>query len=950
MKQPQAPQLKAVIFDLDGVITDSAEYHFRAWQQLAQEEGITFTRADNEQLRGVARRESLLHILRLGNRTVDEETLQAMMARKNDAYIAMLEDVTEDDMLPGIAELLDELDAANIPYALGSASRNAQLVLTKLGIISRFAFVADGNSPVRKKPAPDLFRYAAAKLNVPPRQCLVVEDAAAGIRAAQAAGMAALAVGDADRFGSLLENGRIARRNNTSDIRLADLQQIATFDPLWHVVEDSFEPAKQHHKETVFTLGNGYFSSRGTFEEGYPQESRITFAHGIWNDMPVSFTELVNLPNWMDLDITIDGSRFQLHEGEVLDYKRHLDIRRGLLLRDVRWQAPSGAVLDIRFERFIAYTNEHVGGMRVLLTAVNQPTTVHIASGINGHVANLDLLHLNLGAQGTVGDDLVWLQATTRHTKKELAAAARIVSSAAIVHCEACPGHPRLLLSQQLESGQTCQLDKLTAYAFDRDLATQAGDVVVRAQAILRDLDYAQLRQDHINAWQRLWQDADVIIEGDDEAQLSIRFNLFQLLVAAPQKDERVSIGAKTLSGFGYRGHVFWDCEIFILPFFIYNQPRIARNMLMYRYHTLAGAREKAANNGFLGAQYAWESAETGEEVTPTWVPHATDRTQLVRIWTGDIEIHISADIAYAIKQYCEVTGDDAFMRDYGAEIILDTARFWGSRAEYEKTADGYHYAIRDVIGPDEYHDHVDNNTFTNRMCQWHLEYAFDILDWLKAHHPDKHQQLISDLEINDTLKIHWRDVIDNIIIHYDPETKLMTQFDGFFERKYVDLTEYEGRTDSMQAILGIEGANETQILKQADVVMLLCLLRDEYDQETWRINYDTYMPRTDHSYGSSLSPSFHAWAAAEMNDPDMAYEHYMLAARADLLDVRGNANDGIHAASAGGLWQAIAFGFAGLRLTNDGYTLAPRFPSHWKRVAFQFYHQGQRHEVDIRP
>lgn len=941
--------LRAVIFDLDGVITDSAEYHFRAWQQLAQEEGITFTRSDNEQLRGVARRESLLHILQLGNRTVDEATLQTMMARKNDAYIVMLQNVTASDMLPGVATLLDELDAANIPYALGSASRNARLVLEKLGIIGRFAFIADGNTPVRKKPAPDLFRYAATQLNVPAHNCLVVEDAAAGVRAAQAAGMATLAVGDADRFGSLLENGRTARHDNMSNVRLATLQQIATLDPLWHVTENSFEPAKQHHKETVFTLGNGYFSSRGTFEEGYPQESRITFAHGIWNDMPVSFTELVNLPNWMDLDITVDGMRFRLDEGTILDYQRHLDVRRGLLLRDVRWQAPSGVVLDMRFERFIAYTNEHVGAMRVLITAVNQPTTVQIASGINGHVANLDLLHLNLGQQGRVGNDLVWLQATTRHTRKDIAAAARVISSATSSHCEACPGHPRLLLDQQLAIGQTCQLDKLTAYTFDRDNTPNAADVVDRAQAVLINLDYDQLRHDHVNAWQALWQNADVIIEGDTEAQLSIRFNLFQLLVAAPQKDERVSIGAKTLSGFGYRGHVFWDCEIFILPFFIYNQPRIARNMLMYRYHTLAGAREKATGNGFLGAQYAWESAETGEEVTPTWVPHATDRTQLVRIWTGDIEIHISADIAYAIKQYCEVTGDEAFMRDYGAEIILDTACFWGSRAEYETTDDDYHYAIRDVIGPDEYHDHVDNNTFTNRMCQWHLEYAFDILDWLQINHPDKYRQLITDLQITDDLKNHWRDVIDNIIIHFDPDTKLMTQFDGFFERKYVDLAEYEGRTDSMQAILGIEGANETQILKQADVVMLMCLLRDEYDQETWRINYDTYMPRTDHSYGSSLSPSFHAWAAAEMNDPASAYEHYMLAARADLLDVRGNANDGIHAASAGGLWQAIAFGFAGLRLTDDGYTLAPRLPSHWQRIAFSFYHKGQRHEVDIR-
>jgi kojibiose phosphorylase len=471
--------------------------------------------------------------------------------------------------------------------------------------------------------------------------------------------------------------------------------------------------------------------------------------------------------------------------------------------------------------------------------------------------------------------------------------------------------------------------------------------VVERAQAALAGRDYDTLKAEHRVGWLEMWRETDVVIDGDDEAQLAIRFSLFQLQVAAPRHDDRVSIGAKTLSGLGYRGHVFWDTEIFALPFFIFTQPAIARNMLMYRYHTLPGARRKAAGNGFSGAQYAWESAATGDEVTPTWVPDFTGKG-LVRIWTGDIEIHITADVAYAIIQYWRVTGDDDFMRDYGAEMILDTARFWGDRAELEEDAYGRRYALRDVIGPDEYHDHVDNNIFTNRMAQWHLETAMRLLRWLEETYPEKAAELKERLDLNPARLGQWQDVAANLILHYDRTTGLMEQFDNFFQLKEVNWPAYADRTLSMQVILGIEGANEHQVLKQADAILLLCLLREEYDERTWQANWDYYNPRTDHSYGSSLSPAMHAWAAAEMDRPEEAYNHFMLAARADLKDIRGNAGDGIHAASAGGLWQAAVFGFAGLRLTANGFKVEPLLPGNWRRLAFPIRYHGQRYYVNI--
>ena len=947
---------RAVIFDLDGVITDTAEYHYQGWQRLADEEGLPFDRSVNEQLRGVSRRDSLGLIL--GECDVSEEALQEMMARKNSYYQQMLGQITRDDLLPGVLPLLDQLDRAGIPYALASASRNAPLVLDRLQLSDRFVVIADGNSVQRAKPAPDLFRFAAARLDVPAAACLVIEDAAAGIEAALAAGMAALALGPADRFEQLMA---VPRLDSLQGVGLGQLRRVAAPAPGWVVGQEQFDPAALHHQETVFTLGNGYFSSRGSFAESYPGDRPITFAHGIFDDMPISFTQLVNLPNWLYARIRVDGHQFRLDRGQLLDFSQQLDMRRGILQRAVRWRAPQGVVLDLLFERFITLGHDHLGAQRLLVTAVNRPCRVDVYTGINGNVSNkelssrLDLVHwehLDQGEGAEAGDSL-WLHSRTHYTGIELASALVVQAAAGTQsHPAPCPALPAYEVTRALEPGQTLAVDKLVAYASSRDKVAgsgpQVGAVVERAQAALAGHTYDSLKKSHEAAWQHSWQQSDVVIEGDEEAQLAVRFNLFQLLVAAPRHDDTVSIGAKTLSGYGYRGHVFWDTEIFILPFFSYTQPQIARNMLMYRYHTLPGARRKAAANGYEGAQYAWESAVTGDEVTPRWVPDRDDPTRLIRIWTGDIQIHISADVAYAVLQYWRATGDDSFICNYGAEMVLDTARFWAGRAEPEQGPDGIHYAIRNVIGPDEYHDHVDNNSFTNFMARWHLQTALELFEWLQANCPQKAAELAAQLDLTEEAFAHWRDVAQNLVLLYDRESGLFDQFEGFFELEEVDPELFRTATESLQTILGIEGANRRQVLKQADVLMLLCLFRDRFEQKTWQVNWDAYMPLTDHRYGSSLGPSFHAWAACEIDRPQEAYDHFMLAARADLRNPRGNAGDGIHAASAGGVWQAIVFGFAGLRPNGQSFTLNPCLPAHWQRLAFRVKREGRLYQVEI--
>jgi beta-phosphoglucomutase len=714
----------------------------------------------------------------------------------------------------------------------------------------------------------------------------------------------------------------------------------------WMITESSFDPSRLHRQETVFALGNGYLGTRGSFEEGYPGAWPATFIHGVYDAVPIVYTELANCPDWLPLGVYVEGRRFRLDQGQVLGYRRQLDLQRGLLNREVRWRTPAGHTLDIHFERFASLADPHALALRCRVTPVDFEGQIKVQAGLYGFSENQGMMHWEWLDQGGT-DEAIWLHMRTRNSAIELGMATRlVVSGSANVELEVggCQGYPILTAACPAQSGKTVTLDKLVTVFTSRDTDAPAQ----AAQERLAKLPgYTALLDDHEAVWAGVWRASDVVIEGDLFAQRAIRHSMFQLLIAAPRHDDRVSVSAKTLSGFGYRGHVFWDTDIFVVPFLTCTQPALARNLLTYRYRTLPGARRKARDAGHEGAMFAWESADTGGEVTPKWVPDPLGR-ELVRIWCGDIELHITADVAYAAWSYWRASGDDDWMREYGAEIILDTAVFWGSRAE--KNAERGCYEIRDVIGPDEYHEHVHNNAFTNRMVQWHLTTALEVLAWLRWEDPDRVATLERQLDLNPERLHHWADVIGYLRVLHDPESDLIEQFEGFFDLEDVELADYEPRTQSMQALLGIEGANRSQVLKQPDVLMLLYLLRDHYDQQTLQVNWDYYAPRTDHTFGSSLGPAIHAILACELDMPEDAYEHFMRAALVDLEDVRGNAADGIHAASAGAVWQALVFGFGGVRFANTSPIAHPRLPSHWKRLKFRLQHRGQWYEFDLKP
>jgi kojibiose phosphorylase len=733
--------------------------------------------------------------------------------------------------------------------------------------------------------------------------------------------------------------------------QVLDEQKILNQDDNWIVRETTFNPTQQHHAETIFTIGNGYLSTRGAFEEGYPGDRRATFIHGVFDAAPILFTELANAPDWLPLTIYLNGERFALDRGTVESFSRALDLRNAVLTRTVRWRSPKGDVATITFERFASLADEHALYQRARIIP-EFAGTLEIRGALNANTFNEGtqqelLMHWQWVSQGVRGD-VVYLHERTLKSKIDVAYAMQLKTTA---------GHetarefwdvenvPTLIVRFDGQPGQEVVVEKKVGVFTSRDVP--GAEVVEQTlNHIARAADWEDALEANARAWQQEWERTAIVIEGDDEAQLAIRFNLYQMLIAAPRHDDRVNIGAKTLSGFGYRGHSFWDTEIFMLPLFTYTAPHIAKNLLNYRYLHLDGAHRKARANGYEGAQFPWESADRGDEVTPKWVPHFSDPTRLVRIWPGDIELHISADIAYAAYQYHRVTQDDEWFIEKGAELILDTAKFWASRAEWN--ADKSRYEINDVIGPDENHDHINNNFYTNRMAQWNIQTGLEVLDWLKTNAALRGKELVAKLDLSESRRAHWHEVIEKLYLPVTP-SGVIEQFEGYFQLKDIDLKSLEPRTISVQQLFGIEGAQQVQLIKQPDVLMLLYLLRDHYSDDIVRVNYDYYTPRTDLTFGSSLGPSIQAIMACEVGEVDDAYIEFMRAARADLYDVRGNANDGIHAASAAGTWQTVVFGFGGLKIAREGWTTQARLPKHWKRLAFRFFYRGKLEQVDLK-
>jgi trehalose/maltose hydrolase-like predicted phosphorylase len=686
-------------------------------------------------------------------------------------------------------------------------------------------------------------------------------------------------------------------------------------DPTWLVVDEGFQLPREHEVESLFALSNGYAGTRGSLAEGSRRSTPATYLAGVFERPDDSHIPgLANIGDWARLTATIDGATIALDPERGIDHRRVLDFRQAILFREWRQRDPRGGLTTIHGMRLLSLADRHLF----------LQTVIFVPENYGGPV----------GVDVSQPGDRSAAPFTLREFEPEGSDVRVAVCSAALVNGELVDGNQWVT---ELARGETHRLDRAVVVYTSRD----EGDPGARAMEHLREVlasgvDAAVAA--HLRAWGERWRACDVAIEGDPDAQRAVRFACYHLTSVANPADDAVSIGARALTGEAYKGHVFWDTEIYVLPFYVATHPAAARALLEYRYGTLPAARKRALGAGCRGALYAWESADTGDDVTPPLV--VAPGGEILRLHVGELEQHISADVAWAVWAYWEATGDDRFMIASGVEIFVETARFWASRATRGK--DG-RYHILDVIGPDEYHESVDDDAYTNVMAQWNLERAASIVRSLSARWPSEAERLVSALGLTQDEPDHWDHVAAAMYTGFDPMTGVFEQFRGYFELEDIDLEELEPRSAPVDVLLGRERVQRSQVIKQPDVVMLLHLLWDRFPAEVREANFRFYEPRCAH--GSSLSPSIHASVAARLGDMSLAERYFREASAIDLDNNMGNASGGVHIAGLGGLWQAVVRGFAGMQSTQGhaAPTFDPHLPDSWSSLRVSLAWHGRR-------
>ncbi|GGF99693.1 kojibiose phosphorylase [Paenibacillus albidus] len=501
------------------------------------------------------------------------------------------------------------------------------------------------------------------------------------------------------------------------------------------------------------------------------------------------------------------------------------------------------------------------------------------------------------------------------------------------------------------KAGETYRFVKCVAVCHDTHNQADPGPAAVALCMQASAEGWKTQLRTHREVWNRLWESADVEIEGDDEAQLALRYSIYQLLIIAPYDSDLLSIPARGLSGQTYKGAVFWDTEMFMLPFYLHVLPEVARRVMKYRVMTLEGARRKAAEYGYQGAFYAWESQDTGDDACTLFNVTDVFTNRPMRTYFRDKQIHISADVAFGIWQYYAFTGDTNFLLEGGAEAMLECARYYASYALYREGRD--RYELLDVTGPDEYHERVHNNAFTNAMAKRTIELSLKALREIGRVDAEARQTLIDKLGLAEELS-RLEQVAEKLYVPYpDPGTALIEQFDGYYNLEDVPLGELKSRMLNKHEYLGGGNglATTTQILKQADVVLLLHQFGDQYAEDIKQANWAYYEPRTEH--GSSLSPCVYALVAASIGNQEWAYPYFM---RTATIDLTGESKQyvgtlyigGTHPAANGGAWMAAVQGFGGLRAADGIMRIQPALPARWSVLRYSLRLSGDSYRIEV--
>jgi alpha,alpha-trehalose phosphorylase len=720
----------------------------------------------------------------------------------------------------------------------------------------------------------------------------------------------------------------------------------------WQIEQEGFDPARERAMESIFTVGNGYLGVRGALDAPLPGSQGDLFIAGVYDrkhpDRPYSeleflgegrgdypYSELVSAPFPFRVRVAVDGQPLDLEGSHWRAHRRILDLRGGILGGHAVYETEPDRVTVVRTRRCASLADPHVLLQEITVGLDNHSGTVELDASL----ADPDLAahhpHLVALEAGSPDPTLDVHRFRTQASGIELCLAARttLVGSGRDDVRWRVPGMVAKMLVFR----------RYVAIYTSRDLADPHRAAIDRVRA-LRWQEFEAALAAHTARWHGVWQVADVRIPGSPATEQALRFNAHHLASAADY-DPRVSVGARALTGRAYEGHVFWDVEMFKVPFYLHTNPAVARTLLLYRHRTLNGARRRARALGYRGACYAWESTVTGDDVTPTTIRLKSTGKE-VPIFTGTQQVHVTAGVAHAVWRYWEATRDHAFLRDAGVEILAETARFWASRCT--RGTRGYH--IRGVVGPDEYHHSVNDNAYTNWMARYNLERAVRAAEWLRQECAPAWDALAGRLALAPDEPREWAAVARELHCPGPNADGVIEQFEGFFDLEDYPLPREERFKAPLSRLFDWDRINELKLVKQADVLMLPHLFPEAFPPEVVAANYRYYEPITDH--GSSLSPGIHAAVAARVGLREDAERYWRESLWLDLSDVMSNSARGVHSACMGATWQALVFGFLGVRFADDGPVPDPeaaaRLPAKWRGVSLSLAWRGRVHEVSV--
>ena len=730
----------------------------------------------------------------------------------------------------------------------------------------------------------------------------------------------------------------------------------------WRIIEAGYSSKWMGNAETIFSLSNGFIGVRGMFEEGRPTIEAGTFCNGFHETWPIVHAEeaygfartgqtIVNVPDVTLMKLYVDDEPLFLPTARLTEYERSLNLHEGVLRRDLNWSTPAGKQVRVRSSRLISFAHRHLGAISYEVEIDEDAPVVISSQLLNRQDASaID----EPSGDGGMGDPRRARQFGGRvlNAREHFDEGHRIITGYRTSRSRMTLGvgvdhlietenpwtaqrswsadQGKVVFSIDARAGTPIRITKFFTYHTSRSVPT--AELVDRSG---RALDRA-MRDGHeaLEVSQRrfldeFWDLADIEVDGPPRVQQAIRWNIYQLIQASARA-ETSGIPAKGLTGQAYEGHYFWDTEVYVAPFLTYTHPRITRNLIRFRHHMLPFARERADEMSENGALFPWRTIN-GEEASSYYA-------------AGTAQYHINADVALAIRRYVDIRGDHSLLTEVGAEILVETARLWAGLGFYGPATGRFH--IHGVTGPDEYTTVVNDNAFTNLMARANLRYAVEVTRWMRTEEPSAYHRLVHETGLTEEEIASWESAADAMHIPFDHERGIHPQDANFLEKEVWDFANTP--KDQYPLLLHYHPLviYRHQVIKQADVVLAMVLLGDEFSHEQKRRNFEYYDPLT--TGDSSLSACVQSIIAAEVGYEEKALEYFQYALLMDLADVGGNVVDGVHIASTGGVWMALIYGFGGLRDHHGKISFDPRLPSPWRRLAFNLRFHDRRLRVEL--